>query len=73
MKLSKEILGSLPSPDSQGLVRVKAALRVGDDGEVTIVELNGTPVPSGASDDENPMPAESLPDLGAMEADIYKG
>lgn len=71
--LPKEALDSLPSPDSEGLVRVQATLRVGE-GTAEIVEINDHPVPAGEeeSDDENPMPSESLPDLGAVEKDIYQ-
>lgn len=67
--LPKEVLDSLPSPDSEGLVRVQAAIRIGEGG-AEIVEINDQPVPVGEStDDENPMP--DLPDLAPIESDIY--
>lgn len=70
--LPKEALDSLPSPDSEGLVRVQATLRIGD-GTAEIVEINDHPVPVGEdSDDEEPMPSDSLPDLGAVEDQIYQ-
>jgi hypothetical protein len=76
--LSKDLLGSLPAADSQGLTRVKATLRVSaETGEAEVVELNGTPVPSGdekegTEDDKNPMPSSSLPNLDAAEQGIYQ-
>lgn len=68
--LPKEALGSLPAPDSQGLVRVTAALRLGEDGAVEVVELNDSPIVQ--NDDENPMPAEDMPDLAAAEESFYQ-
>lgn len=71
INLPKDVLGKLPSPDSQGLVRVTAALKVNQDsGDVEVVEINDEPVPMGdepeTADDANPMPAESLPDLSSL-------
>lgn len=44
--LPEETLTSLPAPDSEGLIRVTAALRVNaEDGSVEIVEVNDAPVP----------------------------
>lgn len=68
--LPKEVLDSLPSPDSEGLVRVQASLRVTGD-SADIVEINDSPISSDGDDDENPMPKHEVPDLGAMESDIY--
>lgn len=68
IQLSKETLASLPVPDAQGMVRVTAAMTVSESGEATIVKINDTPV--GTNDDEAPMPAKDLPDLGAAEAAI---
>lgn len=74
LELPKDVLGSLPGPDAQGLVRVKAALKVSPDGKVEVVEINDQPLPMGddENDDESPMPEEDLPDLSAAEDDIYQ-
>lgn len=80
IKLPKELLDSLPSPDSNGLVRVMAAVRVDPEGNATVVRLGDTPVDTtsdreGEGDGEEPAGDElgnySPPDLDAMEADIY--
>jgi hypothetical protein len=71
VKLSKEIIDGLPAPDSQGLVRVKAALKLSGDGMGEIVEVNDQPVPVGNDDDE-PMPERDLPDLSNVESDLYR-
>jgi hypothetical protein len=73
VKLPKEVLDSLPAPDSEGLVRVQASLRLNGD-SADIVEINDSPISSDENepdDDENPMPKHEVPDLGAMESDIY--
>lgn len=81
LTLPPDVLKSLPAPDEQGVVRVNAALKMGDKpGEVSIVAVNDMPVPAGkddagddtAADDNNPMPEGDLPDLGAMTDSIYK-
>lgn len=71
ISLPKDVLGKLPSPDSQGVVRVTAGLQINpESGEASIVEINDEPMPmeeeEEATDDDNPMPAESLPDLSGL-------
>jgi hypothetical protein len=68
--LPKEVLDSLPSPDSEGLVRVQASLRLSE-GSAEIVEINDQPVPVGDEETDDAMPMPELPDLGPAEADIY--
>ena len=68
IKLSTEILDQLPKPDSQGIIRVTAAIKVSADGKAEIQELNDQPVPSSddeeeENDDKNPMPDEDAADL----------
>jgi hypothetical protein len=71
IELSKEALASLPAPDSQGMIRVNATLRVSGDGSAELMEVNDSPVgESEGKDDENPMPSQDLPDLSKGEADI---
>jgi len=70
LKLSQEALASLPQPDEQGIVRVQAALRLTEGGEVDLMEVNDTPVGDEETDDKEPMPAEDLPDLDAAESGI---
>lgn len=58
--LPEEVLGSLPSPDGQGIVRVTVSLKMGDGGEAEIVEINDVPV--AGDDEEGEMPSEdSMP------------
>lgn len=67
--LPKDVLDKLPAPDSGGIVRVNAGLKIDpNSGDVEIVEINDAPLPSDkeTSDDKNPMPAESLPDLSQI-------
>lgn len=76
-KLPKEVLGALPAPDSEGLVRVTAAIKVDDDGSARVVELNDMAIPSDDKEDEetddaNPMPSESLPDLSSVQETFYE-
>lgn len=71
ISLPKDVLGKLPAPDSQGVVRVTAGLKVdAESGKVEIVEINDEPVPMGdeeeSADDKAPMPAESVPDLSQI-------
>lgn len=64
IKLSKEALASLPDADSQGIVRVTAALRLtGDDGSAELMEVNDSPVGKEPNDDDSPMKPEELPNL----------
>lgn len=75
--LSKETLDSLPSPDSGGLIRVTAALRVGEGGEVDLVEVDDAPVGEDEpeeteTDDDAPMPPGTEPDLEAAQGEIDK-
>ena len=77
LDLPEDVLGKLPAPDSQGLVRATIGLRINPEtGKADLVELNDEPLPSGGDDDEeeekeyddaNPMPADSLPDLTNLE------
>lgn len=70
--LPKEVIDGLPSPDSEGLVRVNAAIRLGTDGQAEVVEINDQPVPVGdEADDENPMPSQDVPDLSKVEESFY--
>lgn len=58
--LPKEVLGNLPSPDGQGIVRVTVSLKMGDGGKAEIVEINDVPV--AGDDEEGEMPSEdSMP------------
>jgi len=71
ISLPKDVLDKLPAPDSGGIVRVNAGLKIDpNSGDVEIVEINDTPLPMGdekeTADDKNPMPAESLPDLSQI-------
>jgi hypothetical protein len=69
LSLSREMIDGLPEPDSQGVIRVTAGIRVDGDGKVSLLELNDGPVadePEEADDDE-PMPENDLPDLDAAE------
>lgn len=84
LTLPKDVLGSLPAPDSQGLVRANVSLKIMPGGKVQLVELNDQPLPVGddaeaadpsaepTADDANPMPSQDLPDLSAATSDIYK-
>ncbi len=82
IKLPKELMGNLPAPDSQGMVRVTVAMSVAGDGTAEIEEINDEPVPGDddntadsdadtsatgeTPDDMNPMPSKDLPDLSKM-------
>jgi hypothetical protein len=66
--LPKDVLGKLPQPDAQGLVRVSAALKMTSGGGMELVEINDEPVGK-ENDDDEPMPQGDLPDLS--KADIY--
>lgn len=76
MKLPKELLAELPQPDSQGLIRVTAAIKVDPEGNASVVELNDQPVDDSSdkeeSDDHEPMPERDLPDLSAAEDSFYQ-
>lgn len=47
-------MAALPAADTQGIIRVTAALRISN-GEVELLEVNDTPVGS-KTDDDAPMP-----------------
>lgn len=74
IKVTPELRAALPEPDAKGIVRATAGMRVkGDIAE--IVEINDVPVDyaNDKSDDDEPMPERSLPDLNAAEDQIYGG
>jgi hypothetical protein len=75
MKLPQELLAELPQPDSQGLIRVTAAIKVDPEGNASVVELNDHPVDDSSEkegDDHEPMPERDLPDLSAAEDSFYQ-
>lgn len=65
ISLPKSAIEKLPAPDDQGLVRVMIAMKVEEGGEADIVEVNGSPVPSGRDDAEEETGEE---DSGPMKA-----
>ncbi len=78
--LPKEVLAKLPAPDSTGMVRVKASLKINEDGTAELSEINDTPVPTGdadgdknedapTADDANPMPVE--PSMADAPTSLY--
>ena len=83
LTLDSEVLKSLPEPDSQGLVRVGAALKVSPDGKVSVVKINDMPVGSEKEEDDDGEESESrepsdmikdedLPNPDTMQADLYR-
>lgn len=57
LTLPKEVLGSLPAPDEEGLVRVMVSMRVNaDDGTANIEQVGGKPVGDDDADDPNSAP-----------------
>lgn len=59
IELPPDVLKGLPAPSSDdGLIRVNVGLKVGADGKANLVEINDTPLPTGADDEE----AEPAPD-----------
>lgn len=60
LDLPGDVLENLPDPDDQGLVRVAVALRMGEDGTATVMEINDVPVSSEEDD------ADELPEEAAM-------
>lgn len=57
--LPPDVLKGLPAPASDdGLVRVSVGLKVGADGSCDLVEVNDTPVPTGADSEDESAPAD---------------
>lgn len=83
IELPKEILGSLPAPDTSGSVRVTATLKVNPDGSAELTEINDQPMPTGddegaadkgadsTADDANPMPPGSEPSMSGAPQGLY--
>ena len=78
LKLTPELKKALPEPDSSGVIRASASLKVNGE-TVDVLEINDTPVTysddedaadKGAdqttNDDANPMPPGEVPDLTGM-------
>lgn len=62
LTLPKEVLGSLPAPDEEGLVRVMVSMRVNaEDGTANIEQVDGKPV----GDEEDAAPAAEETDDAA--------
>lgn len=60
LTLPPDLLKGLPAPSSDdGLVRVSVGLKIGADGSADLVEVNDTPVPTGADEDEEAAPDEN--------------
>ena len=74
IKVTPELRAALPEPDAKGIVRATASLRMEGD-KAHVVEINDVPVNYAGekSDDDEPMPERSLPDLNAAEDEIYSG
>ena len=49
-------MDSLPTPAEDGLIRVTAALRIGDDGSATIESIEDIPLPSEDREEESETP-----------------
>lgn len=73
LELPKDVLGSLPAPDEQGLVRVTAALKITGDGKASLVEINDMPVGAEKSGKGKLLDDDEMPNLDEMERDIYTG
>lgn len=57
LTLPPDVIKKLPAPASDdGLVRVTVGLKIGADGSADLVEVNDTPVPTGADEEEAPAP-----------------
>lgn len=55
--LPADVRDELPAPDSEGLVRVSVAMRVGKEGnEADVVEINDVPVGGDSDYDDMPTP-----------------
>lgn len=53
IKLSQQVLEKLPQPAEDGLIRVNAAIRVGEDGMATIQAIEDIPVPQENEDEDD--------------------
>lgn len=62
--LPEELLETLPEPDSGGVIRVTAGLRMNEDGTARLVELNDVSIAQ--SEDKKD-------DTGSVAKDIYRG
>lgn len=80
ISLPSEVMGNLPDPDQNGLIRLVVAVRPpskqGED--ATVVEINDVPVAAGDEQDsaeEQPAAdeSESMPDPQDIERQVYGG
>ncbi len=70
--LPKEVLDTLPQADTKGVVRVVVAMRVGDDGEASLAEVNDVPVGGAEEEEEAPEiePEEPMPTADEIDASL---
>ncbi|MFA9262782.1 MAG: hypothetical protein ACEQSB_05570 [Undibacterium sp.] len=71
IQLSPEVLEKLPQPAEDGLVRINAAIRVGEDGMATIASIEDIPVGESKEEDgeeEKPeSPEQPMDDMDTTE------
>ncbi len=63
IQLSPEVLEKLPQPSEDGLVRINAAIRVGEDGTATIASIEDIPVGESEEDGEEETPGMEDPEM----------
>lgn len=69
------MMKGLPEPDSEGIVRVTAGLKIDEQkGTAMLVELNDSPVDNSPDDesDGEEMPTPDMPSPADVEKEIYE-
>lgn len=73
--LPRDVVDTLPEADTNGVVRVVVAMRVGENGEASLAEINDVPVGGAEEEEEAPEmeeePEEAMPTADEIDASLF--